>query len=515
VQLTGHSWHWLQNFDQSFDGAFPQGNKTINLDWTASALPSLTNQPVNTAISVNVRSALTGDATAVANASIAVIYVSGDPIANWTAPGSGNNLTDPATQANSGVFLLRATYLGLTVDSPPIAWSIVVPVTGRKKKWTAGHWAGAFTTLGFGDPISNLYPDTDRINNLDLVNGYRCQINWGVLQQHQGVYIWTQLDALINRLQTAYNKPKKLILVVLPGSFGAAHPGSNTDYYVLPQYIMQGSQFGPAGYATWNFNVSPATVTITNAGTFGWWGGNGNGNTYAACLHRPAVMAEWIALHQAIAQRYDSNVALDSVWFQENSWWIGSSSANRNPDWSATATNTQTHSLIAAAVAAFNQTNIQFENTWAGDATLTQQLEADFIKQGVLPGSADTTGAAKIASNGSLGSWGMDAYQGKTAGGSTYTGPDYRPVIPSAMDIEAPDLGAYGFGTRFTTGPADALAALNKDYAAAYAAWCVMYGTGTGAPTNALWDGPTGLGQFLNNPANALVNTAYPTAAGY
>lgn len=516
MQLQQHSWFWAQNFDQSFAGDFQSGNKTPNLAWNVASLPSLTNQPQNTSILVAVRAALTGDPAAVAATTISLIYVSGSAITDWTAPGLGNNLSNAGANVSSGAFLLRASYLGLTIDSSPLAWSIIAHiVTGSKKKWSPGHFLGANTILSSGSTASNAYPETDNTNNLDLVLGYRAFLTWGALQQQQGVFNWTILDALVNRLATAYNKPKKLILAVLPGSFGSTNP-SDTDYSTLPQYIMQGSAYGAAGHAAWNFNVTPATVVITNAGSHGWWGGNGNGNTWAACLHRPTVMAEWIALHQAIAARYDSNVTLDSIWFQENSWWIGGSSANRCPDFSASAVDTQQRALIAACAAAFRQTNIQYQNTWAADISLTQKFEAFMVQNGILPGSADTTGAVKIAASAtrSLGSWGMDAYQGVIVSGSTYTGPDLRPVIPSAMDVEGPDLGAYNFGTRFTTGPTDALAALKNSYKSAYAVWCYLTAN-TGAPTPALWSGAGGLAQFLNNPANALTNTAYPTATGY
>lgn len=522
MTLALKSFHGLLNLDLTVSTRYPNGDKPqvqpaslgLNTAIFNAANVNLVAIPQGSVVTYNYRQYLTG--TSAATATLVVNAISG-ALGNWQIDSTGNGPTNTTALAGTGSLQVVASdNAGHTVSFPIQQWSILSKTQQRKKKWNPGHFMGSNSVIRTGNTASSIYFETNNLNNLDLILGHRAFMSWGSLEQTQGVYTFTELDNLRNRLKTAYNKPKLLRLAVLPGEFGSTNPG-DTDYSALPQYIMQGSAYGAAGHATWNFSVNPATVVITNAGSHGWWGGNGNGNTYAACLHRPAVMARWIALHQAIAAHVDGDPLFDGIWFQENSWWIGSSSANRCPDYSNSAVDTQQRALISAVASAFQQTNIQYQNTWAGDITLTQKFEAFMVQSGVLPGSADTTGAAKIAASPthSFGSWGMDAYQGVSMSGSGYSGPDLRPTIPSVMDVEGPDIGSNGFGTRFTNGRADALLALNTYYKAASAAWCFLLAN-SAPPTQSIWTGTDGLANFLNNPANALLNTAYPVnAPGY
>jgi hypothetical protein len=384
------------------------------------------------------------------------------------------------------------------------------PITGSHIiKWNPGHYLASGGVLNPGATIANssfLPWELDSLNNQNAFIGYRMFITWAALEPTQGNYDFSQINSVLTYLKTQLNVPKHLVLVVLPGSFTNVSPGSST----IPQYILSGSQYGPGGYRVGG--------KITNSG-YGWWGGDGNGNTSAACLYRPTVLARWLALQQALGKAYDSEPYFEAIMFQEDSWVEGAWGTNGAPDYPGGNTTLPMYeNILTTTVAAFPHTTVIEENTWCcGTPSLTTQLEQFMVQNRVAPGTADTYGQTWIsAHNGEVQNWGLNAYIGLIPSFNLQNvlvfsnGTDYRPVIHSMMDIEGPDLGVVqNMGGTIGSGgytPQDICNALNQTYGSSHAFWTWL-GNSSSLPPSAQWNN---LAQSVSNCS--LVNTSYPKA---
>jgi hypothetical protein len=365
---------------------------------------------------------------------------------------------------------------------------------GQTIKWNPGHYMASGGVQGPGTTIanSNFLPyELADLNNRDAIIGYRMLITWAALEPTRGNYDFSQITAVLDYLKTKLNVPKHLVLVVLPGYFAS----SVADSGAIPQYILSDSNYGP----------SPV------AGSYGWWGGRGNGNTSSACLYRPAVLARWIALHRALGAAFDSDPDFEAIMFQEDSWVMGAWTTNNPPDYPGDASMlTIFENVLTSTVAAFPHTNVIFQNTWMGTAPLTAELEQFMVQQRVAPSTADTFGQTWInAHNGHLNSWGMDAYIGVTEQGYTYPTSDLRPLMHSMVDIEGPDLGAFqDMGGTIGAGgylPQDICDALNQAYGSSHAFWTWLQSNEVSASSQ-WWDN---LAATVS--ACPLVNTSYPS----
>jgi hypothetical protein len=307
------------------------------------------------------------------------------------------------------------------------------------------------------------------------------------------VYQFAQIDQQIAQLQTKLDAPRQYALTVVPGSF--TNTGLGND--MLPNYIITDPAMGP----------SPVS------GSYGWWGGKGNGNTAAAATHRSAVNARWIALVQALGAYYDEEPSFEAFAVQEDSWAEGALSTNGCPDYSNAAYVASLKSFLSAAVAAFPHTNVVQQNSWVGVATDAQEL-ADWMTQNrVAPANADTLGQAYTTSKGIAAAlpWGVAAYAGVVVPGSNWSPAyDMRPLIRYMPDVEAPDLGLFANIIGGPSTPADLVAALDQTLQASHVFWTIIPDGTTGiAPPNdkgqAWW---SNLCTFL--ASNPLTHTAYP-----
>src|SRR5262249_12901627 len=133
-----------------------------------------------------------------------------------------------------------------------------------------------------GSTLSSQQRELDDLNGWDQIQGYRLFVTWGAIEKTEGNYDFTVLDQILDRLKTHYDKPKRLVLVILPGTFSSTLK-SDHDGSAIPLYLQQDSKYGP----------SPV------AGSYGWWGINSGGKStgsYVAALFRPAVLARFNAL---------------------------------------------------------------------------------------------------------------------------------------------------------------------------------------------------------------------------
>ena len=355
----------------------------------------------------------------------------------------------------------------------------------------------SYTALMPGDTQSKIQYELDDLAAWNNIVGYRVLTTWGALEPAPGKYDFSALDATLNSFRTKFSKPKHLVLVVLPGLF-ASSLGDN-DGSAVPLYIQQDAAYG----------ASPV------AGRYGWWGKNSAGassGAYVAAMFRPAVMDRYIALVRALGARYDGDPNFEAIMFQEDSWMIGLYYGA--PDYDKAANVAQLKRMLLAATAAFPHTNVIMQNTWLEDAGPTQDFELWMVNNRIAPSSADTIGQSAYGM-GYQDSWGVQAYEGITAPGSTYAGGDLRSRARAMMDVESFDIsGNYyaKWGGPFT--PADVVTALNQTYRASHAFWTRFSGTegvrgggGTVAQTApaAVW---STLASYVNS--HPLIHTNYP-----
>jgi len=369
--------------------------------------------------------------------------------------------------------------------------SVQVASASHSIKWNPGHYLASNGILGPGGQFTVQPPGTwnqflvelSQLNNQDNVVGYTALVYWSALEPSQDKYDFSQISALLNYLKTHFNKPKHLVLVVMPGKNGTTDARG-----AIPKYIANSSMYGP----------SPV------AGSYGWWGGKGNGVTAVAALHRPAVMERWIKLHEKLGEAFNGDPNFEAILFAEDSWVIGASKNNGAPDWNGATALANWENLITATTTAFPNTNVIVENTWLDTPLRTQQLEDFMLENRAAPGTQDTYGQTWVDQHGgALNNWGLSEYVGKAISAAyPALGPDMRSRMHSMVLIEAPNLGVYVANNGYT--PADICVALNRSYTASHAFWAYLGNSNTTRPW-ANWSNV--LATIDKCP---LVNTGYP-----
>jgi len=369
--------------------------------------------------------------------------------------------------------------------------SVQVASGSHSIKWNPGHYMASNAILERGESFTaqpagtwnEFLSEVNQLNNQDNVVGYTALVYWSALEPSQDKYDFSQISALLSYLKTHFNKPKHLVLVVMPGK------NSTTDARgAIPSYISNSSMYGP----------SPI------AGSYGWWGGKGNGITAVAALHRPAVMDRWIKLHEKLGAAFNGDPNFEAIMFAETSWVIGASKNNGAPDWNAATSLTNWENLVAATADAFPNTTVIVENTWLDTPLRTQQLERFMIERRVVAGTMDTYGQSWMDQHSpNLNNGGLNEYIGRSVyAGSPPLGPDMRPTMHSMVFIEPPNLGVYTSSSGYT--PADICTALNKSYASSHAFWTNVGNNNTSRPS-ANWSNV--LATINKCP---LVHTGYP-----
>jgi len=369
--------------------------------------------------------------------------------------------------------------------------SVQVASGGHSIKWNPGHYMGSGSILKAGGSFTvqpagtwnQFLAEVKQLNNQDNVVGYAAFIYWSALEPSQDKYDFSQVSALLTYLKTQLNKPKHLVLVVLPGKFASTDARG-----AIPNYIANSPMYG----------ASPV------AGSYGWWGGKGNGGNSAAALHRPAVMERWLKLHEKLGAAFNGDPNFEAIMFQEDAWIAGAALANGVPDWNGATNLANWENLIDATTRAFPDTNVIVQNTWLDNPKRAQQLERFMFERRVAPSTMDTFGQTWVDQHGgTLNNDGLKEYIGRDISSSAPAlGPDMRSQIHSMVYIEGPNLGVYTSGSGYT--PADICVALNKSYAASHAFWANLGNNNTSRPS-ANWSNV--LATINKCP---LVNTGYP-----
>jgi hypothetical protein len=389
--------------------------------------------------------------------------------------------SSPAIQPQAPPQICVNSQCTSSVPSSPVAQS------SHAIKWNPGHYMASNSVLFTGDSISKVQSEMDDLNNQDAILGYRMFITWGALEPTQGNYDFSTVDAILARLKTAYNKPKRLVIELWLYGQGALRNGTGS---VIPPYIQQNSVYG----------ASPI------AGSYGWWGQNSNGAStgqYAPALYYQPVMDRLIAMVQALGKHLDGDPNVEALFVQEDST-IAQSAANLgsvDPHYSDGAWMTQLERLLSASTAAFPHTSVVLANSYFVQQAASTTLEQWMAVNRIAAGSADTLGQTAITTYGtSLIGFGLETYLGVAQFGGT----DLRPKMTAMMDVQGPDLYTTYFraqGGPYT--PLDIINALNQTYHASHAFWTHL--TGSQVPDAAQWPNLA-----ATCAAHPLIRTAYP-----
>ncbi len=380
---------------------------------------------------------------------------------------------------------------GQCVATKPAAVSVV---TSGAIKWNPGHYMASDTVLYAGATIAKVQPEMDDLNNQDAMLGYRIWVTWGALEPTQDNYDFSVIDAILARLKTGYNKPKRLVIGMW--LYGQSAIGS-TDYRVVPQYIQQNAIYG----------ASPV------GGKFGWWGQSAGGAStgmYATALYYAPVMDRFIALVQALGHHLDGDPNVEALYIQEDSVIVQAASDYHpvDPHYSDSAWLTQIQRLLTAATSAFPHTNVVMANSWFKMPTSSVELQQWMAANRISAGSADTWGQSSLTSYGTSHlSDGIQTYLGVSQYGGNV---DLRSKMSAMVEVESPDLvGNFFRAYGGPWAPLDLINAFNQTYMASYVFWTHLVGTetvfGGTVPNAAKWPNLAAV-----CAANPLTNTAYP-----
>ncbi|MEP6546178.1 MAG: hypothetical protein ABJD53_01830 [Gammaproteobacteria bacterium] len=334
----------------------------------------------------------------------------------------------------------------------------------RAIKWHPGHYMASGAVLYAGTGMPKIQTELDDLNNQDAILGYRVWVTWGALEPTRGNYDYSVIDAVLARLKTAYNKPKRLVIGFW--LYGQHALGSN-DVRVVPKYILQDQQYG----------ASPV------AGSYGWWGQSDNGAStgmYAPALYYPAVMDRFIAAVQALGRHLDGDPNVEAIYIQEDATIAQAASAFKpvDPHYSDAAWLAQIERLLTASTAAFPHTSVVMANSWFDRPASGVALQKWMAANRIAPGSADTWGQSSLDAYGPAHlSDGIQTMLGVSQSGGNV---DLRPTMRAMVEVQSPDMvGNYFAKYGGPWAPADLINAFNKTYHASHVFWTHLVGTET------------------------------------
>ena len=79
-----------------------------------------------------------------------------------------------------------------------------------KIKWNPGHYMASYGIIYAGQSTSFTQTEMNDLNNQDAILGYRISISWAALEPTRGKYDFSAIDAILAKLKTGYNKPKRV-----------------------------------------------------------------------------------------------------------------------------------------------------------------------------------------------------------------------------------------------------------------------------------------------------------------
>lgn len=299
-------------------------------------------------------------------------------------------------------------------------------------KFNPGNWVESDTVIGAGGGLANIQSEIDAMASKPNIVGFMVLVTWGNLQQALNTYTFTNLDGIVAYIKS---KGKRWCIQVVAGSFNWSGATPTFSTSIVPAYILTSGNV--ALYGTAGYRVGGVTTVV--AGQSGVWGGDGNGNTYAAALWRPNVMAEYNKLAQAVALKYDSDPAFEGYYQGEDSFYQGTGSSN-NSDYNDVTQMNNWKSYLTACCGAFATSNVWFSETFMQFQAQSIAL-VNFITNGSFPNhppvlaQTDSLGAVQ---RGAIHTWGTQTYTGALG-----TLGDRRSTNRFVAEVQAPDLGFF------------------------------------------------------------------------
>ncbi|MFL6604115.1 MAG: hypothetical protein ACJ8R9_22685 [Steroidobacteraceae bacterium] len=286
------------------------------------------------------------------------------------------------------------------------------------------------------------------------VKGVLVDFKWSTLETGKGVYDFSMVDQYLNQTKAA---GKRFIIRVENRGFGGT-TGIVTPSYLRTESVYLGGQVPMA---------SGVVARIWDA----------------------PVMDRLIALHKALAAKYDSDPSVEGISTSETA--IGWSAANPAPStYSATALLTQLQRLVSAERDTWSRSNVFCETNYLGSDTQMEALVKSCGDEKAFVGGPDVVPGRNLQAD--------NVVRGDTGA------VDYRGVIAIKAEVQSSSLGV-----RWTLLPADLYAQAVTTNKANYMFW--DRNTTYGGPAQK-WD--TGLLPFIRSVNGKTVADCPSSFAG-
>lgn len=154
------------------------------------------------------------------------------------------------------------------------------PHTGQTKKWHTGHYITFSDNDGFKQQLPTFFDQP----GFDNFEGIKLKIDWRTLEPQKDVYNFEYIDQLFSQIP----EDKHLFFLILERDFANLCNNSN----VLPEYIENHPQY-------------PAESVSTDK------------KFCAAQVWQQPIMDRYIALFNALADKYDNNPKFEGVITEE------------------------------------------------------------------------------------------------------------------------------------------------------------------------------------------------------
>jgi hypothetical protein len=294
----------------------------------------------------------------------------------------------------AGVFSVMLTPLALAATPQPHS-SSSAPIS---IKWHPGH----YVWLDRSD-IANPATQAKQLAQIgalareSTIRGVQLLVFWSDLEGDQGDY--SQGFAILDKYVAELSRyGKRLMLGVWPGIFGSSCAGLKCDLTRFwPAYIVNGSNYG----------ISELD----------------NSKGVYARVWQQVTMDRYIALYQALGDRYDSNPNVEMVVAGETAVDIKSGV----DDFSPASYEAQLKRFYVAARAAWPHTQLRLAANYLTPDSLMEDLYAQCAKVNCVIGGPDVIPGRAIQAN--------QIFSGAIGG------IDYRGVLPWIAEIQSPELG--------------------------------------------------------------------------